>query len=371
MSKEIRFIPSYVGSKKYWIPYLSKFANKQFVEPFCGSSILSANLASSCILNDIDPFVYKILKNFRELEVPLEFTPEDYFKYRSGEDWWKWIYCLQSNSFSGVFRYSKNGYNVPIKYKKTIRVRPLYLEALKRYNELLPIVYNTDYYGITDLIKWDSVLILDPPYEDSQTSYNGNFNYHLYWEWLMQNESICKDIVVFDYLDNLPFGAKLTKKLRVNGSKKGNIEGMFTFSESKKSGDAGENKFFEKFKDKLNKLDGKRGDFELKETGEKIELKSDYYDSKKTPNFFIERYSNADKKTPGGPWQSVEHGVKWYIYSFIKNDEYYVFDVNKLITKLDKILPKLEMKLIRNTGYNTGGYLINRELLKELMENIL
>ena len=202
MSKYIRFIPSYVGSKKYWIPFLIGYAGRKFVEPFCGSAILSANLSSSCIINDIDPFVYKILSNFDQLEVPEEFTPEDYFKYRSHEEWWKWIYCLQANSFSGVFRYSKNGYNVPIKYHKTIYVRRNYLEALERYRNLSPKVLNTQYYNLIDYIEEDSVLILDPPYEDSQTSYHGDFDYHLYWEWVQKSEGVCQDIIIFDYLNN-------------------------------------------------------------------------------------------------------------------------------------------------------------------------
>lgn len=111
-----KFLKSYVGSKSYWVNRLQQYKSRRFVELFCGSAVLSANLScKNPILNDLDVYIYKILSNFDSLIVPDSFTKEDYYLVRKNDDWWKYIFCLQAMSFSGVFRYSKNGYNVPIK----------------------------------------------------------------------------------------------------------------------------------------------------------------------------------------------------------------------------------------------------------------
>ena len=51
----IKFLPSYVGSKSRWISELEEFRGKDFVEIFCGSSVISSNLARTSILNDFGP----------------------------------------------------------------------------------------------------------------------------------------------------------------------------------------------------------------------------------------------------------------------------------------------------------------------------
>lgn len=109
------FLPSYVGSKKIWVKKLLYYSGMDFVELFCGSAVLSANLAKSALLNDLDPYIHLVLSRFDELIVPEKFTLEDYYTYRKVENWWQFTYVLQKMSFSGVFRYSKNGYNVPPK----------------------------------------------------------------------------------------------------------------------------------------------------------------------------------------------------------------------------------------------------------------
>ena len=90
-----KFLPSYVGSKSFWLKYLENYKGRNFVEPFAGSGIISANLANKTILNDLDEYVYLILKNFNDLIVPENFSSEDYFNVRSKKDWWKYAYCLQ------------------------------------------------------------------------------------------------------------------------------------------------------------------------------------------------------------------------------------------------------------------------------------
>lgn len=232
---KIKFLPSYVGSKSSWLSTLSRFKNEDFVELFCGSAVLSANLARTTVLNDLDPIIYKILSEFDKLIVPEEFTKEDFMKYRKSENWWQYIYCLQKMSFSGVFRYSKNGYNVPIKKNfdtTNVYLRDEYNSSLKRWNELKPKCFNLNYLKVSQEHLVNKIVILDPPYENSQAAYNKDFNYKEYWEYVNDIKSLAKCIIIFDTVENLyhqNIGIAATRQMRVNGSKKGNTEAISIF----------------------------------------------------------------------------------------------------------------------------------------------
>lgn len=245
MNDIIKFFTSYVGSKARWVKderLIEKigFRENHIVELFCGSAVISANLAKTCLLVDTDPIVCKILSEFNRQIVPEVFTAEDYYEKRELPTWWQHIYCLQKMSFSGVFRYNekKNKYNVPIKKnndgtyaKKEIRVQDKYRIALKRWVELNPTVVNASYTYITMSDLKDSVVILDPPYEGSQASYNKYFYYDFYWRHVYYIRQSAKLVVLFDRVKNIQnrLGSDIeiyTKKLRVNGKYSGDEEGM-------------------------------------------------------------------------------------------------------------------------------------------------
>lgn len=372
----IKFFASYVGSKAHWVPRLRKYFNRPFVEAFAGSGVLSANLASRAVLNDKDPFVYKILKNFDQLVVPEFFSVDDYFFYRKQEDWWRYIYCLQQMSFSGVFRYSKNGYNVPCKMKEGgISIKNKYQKALQRWTQLSPSVFNLDYQDVLPYITQDSVFVLDPPYENAQAAYNNTMDYHIYWEFVKQVENVCDTVIVFDYEKNIPFPVFFNdlRKTRVNGKKRGNTESMFIFEKSLKKGAEGEKIFEEISNGTFRREDGITCDFTFLATGDKFELKSEYYSINRTKNFFIEHYSVLDKKTLGGPWQAKAKGIRLYGHFFLNADldkySLFAFDTNKLVDRLDKMIENKELVKeinIPNRGYTTTGFLVPRESLSDL-----
>jgi site-specific DNA-adenine methylase len=241
MTDDVRFLPSYVGSKRHWLPTLQPLAGRPFVELFAGSAILSANLASKALLVDLDPMVATILSRFDEQEVPETFTRDDYYRLRSAPDWWRHAYALQSLSYSGVFRYSKNGYNVPAKggpdpaknKKNEFHVRPAYDVALGRWRELAPDVRNVSYLDIPDAdiaaLGDNVIVVLDPPYEGSQAAYNGNgFDYAAYWARV--NELTAQfDVLLFDRQANIEghgFEVHATRKMRVNGARPGDSEAL-------------------------------------------------------------------------------------------------------------------------------------------------
>lgn len=363
----VKFINSYVGSKAFWVKHLERYKGRDFVELFCGSAVLSANLAATAILNDLDKPLTEFLNNFDSQIVPDSFTPEDYFRVRKLPDWISYLFCLQSLSFSGVYRYSKNGYNVPIKKKETIYPREKYLAALERWRQLAPKVYNKEYYQLNDSISRDSILISDPPYEKCVAAYNKDiFDYHFYWEYLRLNENICKTIILFDFEENLPFMALNTRKSRINGARAGNSEGLFIFEDSLKEGQKGEELFFSYHKETLEYINKpNKPDFRISKTGDFLELKSDYYDSTRTENFFFERYSDKVAKTPGGPWKALEMDSTWFVYFFVKNKEVYIFKTLELLKHLEACDEK-DLIDIPNKGWITSGYKVKRNNLEKI-----
>jgi site-specific DNA-adenine methylase len=247
MSKNntIKFFTGYVGSKARWVnnkKLIEKIGVREnhIVELFCGSAVIPANLAKTCLLVDKDPIICKILSEFDHQIVPEVFTAEDYFVARDLPNWWQYIYCLQKMSFSGVFRYNakKNIYNVPIKknpdgtyYKKEIKVYEEYLKARKRWIELKPEVRNYSYTYVPMSEMKDAVVILDPPYEGSKAAYNKDFNYDFYWRHVRYIQEVAKVVVLFDRVKNIRkrLGDDVEihmKKLRVNGKYAGDEEGM-------------------------------------------------------------------------------------------------------------------------------------------------
>ncbi len=233
----IKFLPSYVGSKKQWVERLAPlFKGEPFIEYFCGSAVLSANLASNAILNDIDPFIHMILSRFEDQIVPESFSSHDYYAKRGEPDWWRYVYCLQRMSFSGVFRYSKNGYNVPIKKSKDgepigpVDVREEYAEALARWKELNPVVLAMNYSCLPYEMAQNRVAILDPPYGGSKAAYNvSDFKYGAYWNFVDGLKNYAKAIVIFDRLSNLEqhdITPLDTRTMRVAGHYDGDTEAI-------------------------------------------------------------------------------------------------------------------------------------------------
>ena len=242
----IKFLPSYVGAKSYWIEALQPYRGSDIVELFAGSAVISANLAKTAVINDFDPIIYKVFSNYDQLIVPEVFSEADYYQHRKDADWWKYLYCFQKMSFSGVFRYSKNGYNVPMKkgYIDNVSLQGDYKEALDRFKQLNPTVLNLSYDCVPlDLMK-GKVVVLDPPYQNKQASYNDAkskkkdvFDYQKYWDYVRNLTTIAQTVIVFDTQSNIKSNLNvsdlLTRKMRVNGKYDGDLEAMCILGERK------------------------------------------------------------------------------------------------------------------------------------------
>jgi site-specific DNA-adenine methylase len=228
---KIKFLPSYVGSKAFWLSKLESFRGKKIAELFCGSSVISANLASKAILNDFDLQLYTILNNFKDIPELETFTAKEYFVHRGDKDWWKYAFYFQKMSFSGVFRYSKNGYNVPIKPNiPEVHILSELLLAKKRMKELNPTILNKSYINVPFALYKDYVVILDPPYQGSLASYNTSFNYEEYWAFVEDIKNKVPVLIIFDRESNLKKHFSIEefqyRKMTVNGKYQGDIEAM-------------------------------------------------------------------------------------------------------------------------------------------------
>lgn len=136
------------------------------------------------------------------------------------------------------------------------------------------------------------------------------------------------------------------------------------FKRSLKVGQKGEAEFHSLFADVLTRSSGYLEDFVITATGKKCELKVDSYDITKTINYFMERFSYGDKA--GGPWQSLEKDIDFFIYYFPIGNTIAIWDTKALVKRLDKITADQYIINIRNTSHNTRGFKVKRADLADL-----
>jgi hypothetical protein len=131
-------------------------------------------------------------------------------------------------------------------------------------------------------------------------------------------------------------------------------------------GRIGELAFLHATKGSVTPTDGREGDFLVKGTKTKLELKSDYYDMDKTDNFFFEVYRSGTR--PGGSYQAREHGCKYFLYCFVPNGIVYCFDTKALCERLDLLHDSRNLTLtsVGNGSYTTRGLKIHRDLVTDL-----
>lgn len=146
---------------------------------------------------------------------------------------------------------------------------------------------------------------------------------------------------------------------------------VWSFDEQKKLGAKGERLFLKKWPYPVRRNEEFKGVDFIDSEGRRIELKTDTFDMSATPNFFMERYSDWDRKAPGGPWQALEKGADTFIYLFIKQKVWFVFkDLRGLIERLEETTKDAYAISVRNKAWITTGYKVHRELLSDLYEEV-
>jgi hypothetical protein len=227
-----KVFPCYTGGKARWVSRLAeRFAGRRFVEPFAGSAAISFALGESAWWNDLDPALTTVLARFPEQEVPDVFTLADYAEAARRPDWWRFAFCLSRMAFAGLFRYSRNGFNVsPDRRIPELRLRPEYEAALSRWNALDPVVTCGEWTRVPDEVYRDAVVVLDPPFQGSHTPYNRVADYAAFWRRAEELPAVAEAVIVFGYAEDLagrfPGREIATRKMRPNGKRAGQVEGM-------------------------------------------------------------------------------------------------------------------------------------------------
>lgn len=141
---------------------------------------------------------------------------------------------------------------------------------------------------------------------------------------------------------------------------------MSNFQTDLQRGKDGEAEFQAAYGEWVIPTDGREGDFIIKATGEKLELKFDSWCPIKYKNFIMERFRSGLKN--GGPWQALDHGCKYFAYRFKKTGDTYLFDTAALVAKLESM--EHESYTIGNDTYETTYYKVPRAALESLYLDI-
>lgn len=149
---------------------------------------------------------------------------------------------------------------------------------------------------------------------------------------------------------------------------------VHSFHESLKKGQAAEKAWLELMTEKypmytIEQADGRKHDFIMHSPlgSFTVELKTDSYDMKKTPNLFMERWSVYETKKPGGIWQAQEKDIDLYCYWYPKNKIMLTGAVDKLILAIEDMkIPDKKLIPIFNRGFTTKGLKIERRALYEI-----
>jgi hypothetical protein len=144
---------------------------------------------------------------------------------------------------------------------------------------------------------------------------------------------------------------------------------MYNFDSSLKAGQVGEERFHAAFP-QLQRLDGFKSDFINPKNKHTYELKSDSYDMNKTPNFFIEIYSDVARKKFGGPRQALSHGSHYWAYFYTQNNTIFLFNTKRLVKWLEQNEELYHIRSIENIRWTTTGILVNRSHLATLYKKI-
>lgn len=136
---------------------------------------------------------------------------------------------------------------------------------------------------------------------------------------------------------------------------------VFDFRTQLQLGDRAEELFLQHYHEPLIFHTTLKADFQVVNTGELLELKTDTYNMEKTPNFFWERWSDFHNKKPGGPWQSRRNRVSRYCYMFSRHNTYFEFsDMKRLIGRLNKAIKGKYGITVKNKGWLTVGFPLPR-----------
>lgn len=164
---------------------------------------------------------------------------------------------------------------------------------------------------------------------------------------------------------------------------KPNTQNKPNFKKDLKRGSKGESLFLDyhpEYQLTECKTKQKSYDFINPKTEETVELKTDFYCMDKTPNYFIERFSDYHKRTLGGPFR-CHLTCDYYVYLFHKQRISFWFNTKQLVERVNEwagVGPEVRppwnkvnlskgLVFINNGRWQTAGHKVPRSLLEDLV----
>ena len=87
----------------------------------------------------------------------------------------------------------------------------------------------------------------------------------------------------------------------------------------------------------------------------------------KTENYFMERYSDTERGTTGGPWRAARDDVDYFVYMYLQQKRCFWFDSKQLVKFLDEYCKGKRLVEIPNKSWVTTGYLVPRKAVDHLV----
>lgn len=143
----------------------------------------------------------------------------------------------------------------------------------------------------------------------------------------------------------------------------------YEFSKSVVLGDVGENRLLEEYPYLIKESTEGHDIIDPRIIRVTIEVKTDFFDMARTPNFFMERYSDDKTFKLGGPWRADAYNTDVLLYQFLGNKKIFWFDdIPTLVDFLDDYIntKRLQLMRVKNKRYYTLGFKIPRYAVKHL-----
>ena len=199
----MRYMGGKVRIAKYLVPVLQeRLKDKEtFVDLFCGScNIISAIKAPNRIANDLHKELIALHKAVQSGWVPPSVvTEEDYKQAKQAEDHLKAFIgfgCSFSGKYFGGYARGEGDRNYALNAKNTL---------LKKHQNMKDVeFFSLNYFEVN--IPSNSLVYCDIPYKDTTKYSTDSFDHSSFYSWCKVMKVKGHDVVVSEYLCNVPEG---------------------------------------------------------------------------------------------------------------------------------------------------------------------
>ena len=156
-------------------------------------------------------------------------------------------------------------------------------------------------------------------------------------------------------LEHLPKFIEGAKKLLTS---RPSAKALNAFEKDLSFGNSAEEYLFNTDPEKFERLDGRKGDLRLTKSKKIIEVKTERRSDEQTPNIFVEKISNKNKGTKGGPWAASDNGCEYISYIFWPTKKIFTYKIKPLLNFLET--KKYKPFEVTVSGSKAVGFIVPR-----------